>query len=161
MKPVKRLAQAVNFAYPIGDMVLVTMLVAVFAVQGWRLDRRWWTLGAGLVIFAIADSVYVLRVLGGTYQTGYPLDSLWMVGTFLMAIAAWQTPRRLPERTRDTQPVVVPGAVVAVLGSDALAAYSRPERPAVARPDGDLVPSTGVVDVPAAALERLSARRIA
>jgi diguanylate cyclase len=81
---------ATNIAYPIGDLVLVTMIVAVFAVRAWRPGRLWWTLGLGLVIFAAADSVYVLRVTSGTYVTGTPLDSLWLIGAFLMVIAAWQ-----------------------------------------------------------------------
>jgi diguanylate cyclase len=81
---------ATNIAYPIGDLVLVTMVVAVFAVRGWRPGRLWWTLGAGLLIFAAADSVYVLRVTSGTYVTGTPLDSLWLIGAFLMVVAAWQ-----------------------------------------------------------------------
>ncbi len=81
---------ATNIAYPIGDMVLVTMVVAVFAVRGWRPGRLWWTLGAGLVLFAAADSVFVLQVTAGTYVTGTPLDSLYLIGTFLMAFAAWQ-----------------------------------------------------------------------
>ncbi len=81
---------ATNIAYPIGDLVLVTMVVAVFSVRGWRPGRLWWTLGAGLVVFAAADSVYVLRVTSGTYVTGTPLDSLWLIGAFLMVFAAWQ-----------------------------------------------------------------------
>jgi diguanylate cyclase len=81
---------ATNIAYPIGDLVLITMVVAVFAVRGWRPGRLWWTLGAGLVIFAAADSVYVLRVTQGTYVTGTPLDSMWLIGAFLMVVAAWQ-----------------------------------------------------------------------
>src|SRR3984893_15279760 len=81
---------ATNIAYPIGDLVLVTMVVAVFVVRGWRPGGLWWTLGAGLVIFAAADSVYVLRVTSGTYVTGTPLDSVWLIGAFLMALAAWQ-----------------------------------------------------------------------
>ena len=101
---------ATNFAYPIGDLVLVAMLVAVFAVQGWRPGRQWWILGAGLAVFAVADSVYVLRVLNHTYQTGTPLDSLWMFGTFLMAAAAWEKRERTPARA--TQPIVVPGLFI-------------------------------------------------
>lgn len=83
-------AVATNIAYPIGDMVLVTMVVAVFAVRGWRPGRLWWTLGAGLVLFAAADSVFVLQVTTGKYVTGTPLDSVYLIGTFLMAFAAWQ-----------------------------------------------------------------------
>ena len=102
---------ATNFAYPIGDLVLVTMLVAVFAVQGWRPDRLWWTLGAGLALFAVADSVYSVQALAETYVTGTVLDSLWMIGTFLMAIAAWQ-PRTPAVETGPTDPAGAhPGAV--------------------------------------------------
>ena len=105
-----RFAVATNIAYPIGDLVLVAMVVAVFAVQGWRPSPRWWALGAGLVLFAVADSVYVVRVLSNTYVTGAPLDALWMFGTFFMATAAWQTGAYKPART--IQPVVVPAIFV-------------------------------------------------
>jgi diguanylate cyclase (GGDEF)-like protein len=103
---------ATNFAYPIGDLVLVTMLVVVFAVQGWRVDRIWWTLAAGLAIFAFADTVYSVQNTAGTYQTGYPLDAVWMFGTFLIAFSAWQAPGRRSPGTRNTQPVVIPGLFI-------------------------------------------------
>jgi diguanylate cyclase (GGDEF)-like protein len=80
---------ATNIAYPIGDAVLVSMVVGVFAVRGWRPGRLWWTLGAGLLLFAGADSIYLLRVTSGTYVVGTPLDSLWAVAAFVMALGAW------------------------------------------------------------------------
>jgi diguanylate cyclase (GGDEF)-like protein len=95
---------ATNIAYPIGDLVLVTMIVAVFAVRGWRPGRLWWTLGLGLVIFAAADSVYVTRVTSSTYVTGTPLDSLWLIGAFLMVVAAWQGLSGQIKHTRMIQP---------------------------------------------------------
>jgi diguanylate cyclase len=102
---------ATNIAYPIGDLVLVTMIVAVFAVRGWRPGRLWWMLGLGLVIFAAADSVYVLRVTSGTYVTGTPLDSLWLIGAFVMVIAAWQG---LTARVKQS-PMIQPPNIVPVL----------------------------------------------
>jgi diguanylate cyclase (GGDEF)-like protein len=98
---------ATNIAYPIGDLVLITMVVAVFAVRGWRPGRLWWMLGLGLVIFAAADSVYVLRVTSGTYVTGTPLDSLWLVGAFFIAFAAWQGTGVEPVAVRAAQPLIV------------------------------------------------------
>jgi hypothetical protein len=80
---------ATNIAYPIGDVVLVSMVVGVFAVRGWRPGRLWWTLGAGLLLFAGADSIYLLRVTSGTYVVGTPLDSLWAVAALVMAFSAW------------------------------------------------------------------------
>jgi diguanylate cyclase len=102
---------ATNIAYPIADLVLVSMVVVVFAVRGWRPGPLWWTLGAGLVIFAAADSVYVLRVTSGTYVTGTPLDSLWLIGAFLMVFAAWQG---MSDRSRSAAMMQPPNIVPAL-----------------------------------------------
>jgi diguanylate cyclase (GGDEF)-like protein len=101
-----------NFAYPVGALVLVTILVAVFAVQGWRPGRGWWALGGGLALFAVADSVYSVQALEGTYVTGSVLDSLWMIGTLFMATAAWQTTPADSTEARRTGPVIVPGMML-------------------------------------------------
>ena len=58
-----------------GIGILVSLVVGVFAVRGWRPGRLWWTLGAGLLLFAGADSVYLLRVTSDDYVVGTPLDS--------------------------------------------------------------------------------------
>ena len=101
---------ATNLAYPIGDLVLVMMVVGAFAMSGWRPGRMLWLLGAGLVIFAAADSVYVLRVTAGTYETGTWLDSLWLVGTFMMATSAWLH-RPIADRADvASPPLVIPAA---------------------------------------------------
>jgi diguanylate cyclase (GGDEF)-like protein len=99
---------ATNLAYPIGDMVLVMMLIVVFSTRAWRPGPLWWTLGAGYGIFALADTVYVVRVTDGTYVTGTPLDSLWLIGTFLVAVAAWERPGTRHEVAPQQQAVVLP-----------------------------------------------------
>ena len=100
---------ATTIAYPIGDLVLLTMVVVVFAVRGWRPSRLWWTLGSGLLIFAAADTVYVFRVTSGTYVTGTPLDSMWLVGALVMAYAAWQgMGASFKDRRMAQSPIVVP-----------------------------------------------------
>jgi diguanylate cyclase len=96
-----------NIAYPVGDLVLVTMVVTVFVMTRGRPGRMWWTLGLGLTVFAVADSVYVLRVTSGSYVTGTPLDGVWLVGTFLVATAAWQT-RERPTTAEPKPSLVVP-----------------------------------------------------
>jgi diguanylate cyclase len=114
---------ATNIAYPIGDVVLVSMVVGVFAVRGWRPGRLWWMLGAGLVLFAGADSIYLLRVTSGTYVTGTPLDSLWAVAAFLMALGAWQGMRARVQSAPIIQaPNFVP--VLFVLSSLAIVVYA-------------------------------------
>ena len=100
-----------NVAYPFGDLVLVSLVVGVFAVRGWRPGPLWWTLGAGLVIFAGADSIYLLRVASGTYVTGTPLDSLWSIAAFTMTIAAWQ---RMGDEIKNSQGISAPNVVPAL-----------------------------------------------
>ncbi len=99
---------ATNIAYPIGDGILVSLVVGVFAVRGWRPGRLWWTLGAGLLLFAGADSIYLLRVTSDDYVVGTPLDSLWAVAAFVMGLSAWAG---MSPRVRSAPIVHVPNFV--------------------------------------------------
>ena len=85
---------AVNLAYPVGDLLLLGLVVAVFGVNGWRLDPVWLLLGGGLALSAIADGIYLLQTAKNTYVEGTLLDSLWPASVFLVALAAWQRPRK-------------------------------------------------------------------
>ena len=85
---------AVNLAYPVGDLLLLGLVVAVFGGSGWRLDPVWLLLGGGLALSAIADTVYLVQTANDTYQEGTLLDTLWPASVFLVALAAWQPTRR-------------------------------------------------------------------
>ena len=80
----------------------------MFAVRGWRPGRLWWTLGAGLLLFAGADSIYLLRVTSDDYVVGTPLDSLWAVAAFVMGLSAWAG---MSPRVRSAPIVHVPNFV--------------------------------------------------
>jgi diguanylate cyclase (GGDEF)-like protein len=84
----------VNLAYPVGDLLLLGLVVAVFGGSGWRLDPVWLLLGGGLALSAIADTVYLVQTANDTYQEGTLLDTLWPASVFLVALAAWQPARR-------------------------------------------------------------------
>jgi hypothetical protein len=49
------------------------VVVASFALRGWRADRTWALLGFGIVLFWVADSYYLITVANETYA--YP--SVW------------------------------------------------------------------------------------
>jgi diguanylate cyclase (GGDEF)-like protein len=83
----------VNAAYPIGDLLLVCLVIGVFGLYSWRPGRAWLLLGAGFAIFGAADSIYLYRLAADAYTPGTVLDSLWLVGASVMALAAWQSPR--------------------------------------------------------------------
>ncbi len=63
-------AIAVNLAYPLGDLVLLSIVVAIFGLSGWRPGRAWLFLGAGLALSAAADGVYLLQSATGCLRGG-------------------------------------------------------------------------------------------
>jgi two-component system cell cycle response regulator len=94
------LAVATNLAYPLGDLVLLSLIVGALAGTGWRLDRTWMLLAIGVSTFWLADSLYLVKTAEGTFVSGGPIDTGWWAGLFLIAIAAWQRP---PARVRAPQ----------------------------------------------------------
>ena len=78
---------ATNLAYPLGDVLLLSFLIAGFAVAGVRVGRSWLLVGIGLAAWGVADPIYLYQEATGSYAGGY-LDSLWLVGGLAIAAAA-------------------------------------------------------------------------
>lgn len=112
-----------NLAYPVTDLVLLGACVAVIALRGWRIDRTWGLLGAGIVVFWVADSLYLVETALGTYTPGGVFDEGWWLGLTLIALAAWQPAGRLTPSAAESQrgwmiavPVGFGGLAAAILG---------------------------------------------
>jgi diguanylate cyclase (GGDEF)-like protein len=85
---------AVNLAYPVGDLLLLGLVVAVFGLNGWRPDPVWLLLGGGLALTAVADGLYLFQSATDQYVQGTLLDIAWPASALLVAVAAWQPARR-------------------------------------------------------------------
>jgi diguanylate cyclase (GGDEF)-like protein len=85
---------AVNLAYPLGDLLLLTLVVALFGLNGWRPDPVWLLLGGGLAVSAVADGLYLVQSATDEYVEGTLLDLAWPASALLVAMAAWQPTRR-------------------------------------------------------------------
>ena len=96
------LVVATNLAYPLADLLLLSLVVAMFALTGWRFDRTWAFVAAGYAVFAIADSVYLYETATGRYVEGGVLDVGWPAALVLIACAAWQPVRRLRDVRTDS-----------------------------------------------------------
>ena len=83
-----------NLAYPLGDILLLSVVVGIFALTGWRPDGTWMLIGAGLAAAAVADGIFLFQTATGSYVEGTTLDALWPAALLLLCAAAWQTPRR-------------------------------------------------------------------
>ena len=84
----------VNLAYPIGDILLVALVVFVFAVTAWRPGRAWASVGLAYTLAAVGDSIYLYWSATGSYREGTLLDAVWPASMLLLCLAAWQPSTR-------------------------------------------------------------------
>jgi two-component system, cell cycle response regulator len=90
-----RLIVLTNMAYPIGDVLLLALIVFVFQVTRWRPGGAWALIAAGLLLNGIGDGVFLYGTAVGTYVEGTYIDLAWPVSLVVMALAAWQRPGRV------------------------------------------------------------------
>jgi len=108
---------AVGIAYPLFDLVLLVLLVAGLAPQRYRPSWSTGLLMAGMVSFVVGDVIYLKESAAGTYVQGTPLDATWVIGLFLIGLAAWAgEERRSPSRRTPGQPSAGIGLVPVVFG---------------------------------------------
>ena len=112
------LTVATDLAYPLGDMLMLALVMGMFAVAAWRPSRSWVLIGAALVGVAVADGIFLVQVATGDYADGTLLDSLWPGATLLLGAAACSKPRRdAPVRLEGWRMLVIPSVVsLAALG---------------------------------------------
>jgi diguanylate cyclase (GGDEF)-like protein len=87
-----------TLAYPISDLILGGFVIGALATSGWRLDRTWSLLGAGVLTFWIADSLYLVHTANDTVQSPGWYDAGWWIGIACIAAAAWQPVAERPLR---------------------------------------------------------------
>ncbi|MEA2396463.1 MAG: hypothetical protein QOK25_19 [Thermoleophilaceae bacterium] len=87
-----------NLAYPVGDLVLLALVVAVCALNSWRLGARWMLLACGFVAFTVTDGFFLVQNAAGTYKVGTIVDAGWLAAAMLVAFAAWAPERELTTR---------------------------------------------------------------
>ena len=98
----------VNMGYPVGDLMLLMMVFAVFTLTAWRLDRMWLMLGGGLVAMGAADALYLDQLARDTYVTGGLVDSLWLAAALLVGASAWQPAPRSAAARRGLRTLLLP-----------------------------------------------------
>jgi two-component system, cell cycle response regulator len=100
---------ATTLAYPLGDLLLLAILMGMLAITGWRPGRTWGLLAVGLLLNGVADSIYLYQSAKGTYVDGTLLDTAWLASTLLLAYAAWMPPRNAePARLESWRPFAIP-----------------------------------------------------
>jgi diguanylate cyclase (GGDEF)-like protein len=101
------LSVATNLSYPIMDLILLGFIAGVLAVGGWRLDRRFGVIAAGVMCFWTADTIYLIKAAEGTWVSGGPYDPGWWTIAVTCATAAWMQPRGRATRARSAEAISV------------------------------------------------------
>lgn len=100
-----------TIVYPVLDVVLLSFVMLVFGLSGWRPGRRWTLIGLGLMAMALSDCAYLVETSRGVYTDGGILDAGWPAAALLVALAAWQPAASpAPPRDSDQRLVLVPFA---------------------------------------------------
>ena len=76
-------------AYPLLDLLLLLVVVAILSLFHWRPPVGLWLFATGLTLFAVADLLYLFA--GDNYTSGGINDGVWILATVFMALApAWK-----------------------------------------------------------------------
>jgi diguanylate cyclase (GGDEF)-like protein/PAS domain S-box-containing protein len=128
------LSQVISLAYPIGDVVVGTIVLFVLARarmgQGTR-GTALPLLGGGLVAIAVADSGFVYLTASGSYSSGALIDAGWFLGYLLVLLAARQPEAESVKQEEEAAGVDRMGMYlpyVAVLGSLVVSTVAQVEQ---------------------------------
>jgi diguanylate cyclase (GGDEF)-like protein len=113
-----------GLAYPVGDLLLLGVVAAIFGLTGWRPGRAWLVLGLGLVLNAVGDGIYLVQTADGTWLEGGWVNALWPASSLLVGLSAWQ-PATMASAPRDHSLRIVIVPVVCGLTAVALLAYDH------------------------------------
>jgi two-component system, cell cycle response regulator len=109
---------ATTLAYPLGDVVLLSLVVGIVALTRWRPGRTWSLLLAGLAAMAVADVAYTLQTYEATLPGGDWVEPIYLISALFIGAEAWQPqadtiqPDASFEGWRE---LIVPGIVAAAM----------------------------------------------
>jgi diguanylate cyclase len=83
------LQTAVSLSHPTLDLILLMLLVAGLSLRSHRQSLSIATLMLGVAVFVVGDVIYSRAISIHTYLGLPALDGTWMLGLWLVGLAAW------------------------------------------------------------------------
>jgi diguanylate cyclase (GGDEF)-like protein len=109
---------ATTLAYPLGDILLIALVVGIIALTRWRPGRTWSFLLAGIAVMAVADVAFTLQSYEATVPGGDWVEPIYLLSAILIGAEAWQPSAATihPEARFDGwRELVIPGIVAAAM----------------------------------------------
>jgi signal transduction histidine kinase len=115
------LERLVSLAYPMADLLMISVLVRLAIGASSRAPAYLLLLG-GVVSTLVGDAVYAVLATQGTYYTAHPVDATWLVYYTLLGAAALHPSMRTLSDPAPETPVRVGRLRLAVLAGSTLLA---------------------------------------
>ncbi len=123
---------ATTLAYPLGDIAMVSMVVGVVALTGWRPGRTWSLLLAGLAALVVADIAFTLQETDATLPAGDWIDPIYLIAAVCLGATVWQptaaagitSPARGDARREAIVPALFAGVMIGLFAMQYFSATS-------------------------------------
>lgn len=105
------LGTAVNLAYPIGDLLLLILVIGGTVLLTGRSSAQWYLLGVGLSVIVIGDTFNLFQSSGLASRFGSDFNAIaWPLAILLMSYSVWLPPRHQdPLRPQRVSGFFLPG----------------------------------------------------
>jgi two-component system cell cycle response regulator len=80
-----------TLAYPIGDILMLALVVGVVALTRWHPGRTWSLLLVGLAALVVADVAYTLQTTDASLPGGNWIEPIYLLAAACIGAEAWQT----------------------------------------------------------------------
>ena len=106
---------ATTLAYPLGDVILLSLVVGIIALTRWRPNRTWTLLLAGLTMMAVADVAFTLKSYESA-PSGEWIEPIYLLSALFIGAEAWQPEASAidPEARFDGLRELIVPAIVAI-----------------------------------------------
>jgi two-component system, cell cycle response regulator len=81
---------ATTLAYPLGDILMLALVVGVVALTRWRPGRTWSLLLLGLAALVVADVAYTLQSTDASLPAGDWIEPIYLLAAACIGAEAWQ-----------------------------------------------------------------------
>jgi diguanylate cyclase (GGDEF)-like protein len=125
------LGTVTNLAYPVGDLLLLSLVIGGCAVLPGRRRAPWILLASGITLNVAGDTANLLQRSFGATRTGFIIDAIaWPAATLLMSLGVWlrtrpSNPLTPPKATGFSLPILAAGAALVILVVGSVHSVSR------------------------------------
>src|ERR1035437_7580344 len=104
-------ATATNLAYPIGDVLLLSLVMGGSTVMSGRRKAPWLLMATGIAINAAGDTANLFGTSFGASRLGFVFDAIaWPTSMLVLSMSVWLRPRPSdPRALRKPASFVIPG----------------------------------------------------